>query len=101
MPAKPINVGPLHFVKKGDAANYLRAILYKYDPGDQVSITDAKVLMDALTMHPDATAKIGSGVSHFSVRSADYGTRCFWVNRIDGTTAKFSYKSCLYNIMLR
>lgn len=96
MPAKKISFGSLHFAKKGEAAEYLKAILHRYDVGDRVSLEDAQVLMDALALHPDAAAKKGCGISHFSVRSADFGTKCFWVNRTDGTTEKFSYLSCIY-----
>jgi hypothetical protein len=53
--------------------------------------------MAALAHHPEAAAKTGCGISHFSVRSADFGTKCFWVNRTDGTTEKFSYLSCIYS----
>lgn len=96
MPAKPMTLGSMSFPKKGDAYAYLKAMLNKYDIGDRVSTADANVLISALEHHPDAKEKIGSGVSHFSVRSADYSTKCFWVNRTDGTTEKFSYKSCIY-----
>jgi hypothetical protein len=27
---------------------------------------------------------------------ADFGTKCFWVNRIDGTTEKFAHRACVY-----
>ena len=70
-------------------------MLHKYDVGDKVSMTDAEVLHAALARHPDAIAKVGSGITHFSVRSADFGSQCFWVNRTDGTTEKFSYKACI------
>jgi hypothetical protein len=96
MPAKPVTLGPHHFKKKGDAVAYLRAMLHKYDVGDRVSTDDAQVLRAALALHPDAGAKLGCGITHFSVRSADFGTKCFWVNRTDGTTEKFSYTSCIY-----
>jgi hypothetical protein len=96
MPAKPITLGSLHFKKKGDAAAYLRAMLRKYDVGDKVSAEDAQILRAALARHPDAVSKVGCGITHFSVRSADFGTKCFWVNRTDGTTEKFSHKSCIY-----
>jgi hypothetical protein len=96
MPAKPISIGSLPFATKGEAAAYLRAMLHRYDVGDKVSSNDTVVLTAALAMHPDAKAKIGCGVSHFSVRSADFGSQCFWVNRTDGTTEKFSYKACIY-----
>jgi hypothetical protein len=96
MPAKPISLGSLHFERKRDAVAYLRAILNKYEVGDKVTTQDAVVLEAALARHPEASAKLGCGVSSFSVRSADFGTKCFWVNRSDGTTEKFSYKSCIY-----
>lgn len=96
MPAKPMTLGSLHFAKKGDAYAHLKAMLHRYEIGDRVSASDADVLMAALQNHPDAAAKIGGGVTHFSVRSADFSTKCFWVNRTDGTTEKFSYQKCVY-----
>ena len=47
-----------------------------------------------LILH-NANEKIGCGVTHFSVRSADFGSRCFWINRPGGTTEKFSYVNCI------
>lgn len=96
MVKKPLTIGPYHFSKKGEAAEFLKSMLHKYDVGDRVSAEDAEVLRAALALHPDATAKVGAGITHVSVRSADFGTKCFWVNRVDGSSEKFSYKSCVY-----
>ncbi|WP_083221659.1 MULTISPECIES: DCL family protein [unclassified Pseudomonas] len=96
MPAKPITLGPIHFEKKGDAVAYLKDILRRYDLGDRVSAEDSVILHAALEHHPNAAAKIGSGVTSFSVRSADFGTKCFWVNRTDGTTEKFSITGSIH-----
>jgi hypothetical protein len=101
MVKKPITIGPHYFSKKGEAATFLKTMLHKYDVGDKVSAEDAEVLLAALALHPDAAAnpdaaaKMGPGIAHFSVRSADFGSKCFWVNRIDGSTEKFSYKACI------
>lgn len=95
MPGKPISFGTLHFTKKGDAKDYLQNMLHRYDVGDKVSAANSIILMAALELHPEATLKIGCGVSDFSVRSADYGTKCFWVNRTDGTTERFSFIACI------
>lgn len=95
MPAKPISYGELHFERRGDAIAFLNAILQKYDVGDKVNAADTKILLDALAHHPEAKDKIGCGVSGFSVRSADFGTKCFWANRTDGTTEKFSHRACV------
>ena len=94
MTAKPVQIGALHFPKKGDALTYFRKMLNRYSLGDKVSSDDALVLTNLLSKHPKASEKIGTGIESFSVRSADFGTRCFWVNRVDGTIEKFSFKAC-------
>lgn len=93
----PVTLGSEHFEKKSDAVAYLKAMLHRYDVGDRVNDADTVVLKAALDRHPDAREKIGPGVKDFSVRSADYGTKCFWVNRTDGTTVKFSHSACVWN----
>lgn len=90
MPAKPITLGQVHFEKRGDAIAFLKSILKRYDLGDRVSADDAVFLKAALENHPESDRKIGCGIADFSVRSADFGSKCFWVNRTDGTTEKFS-----------
>lgn len=96
MPAKPISLGPIHFDKRGDAVAYLKDMLRRYDLGDRVSAEDSVILRAALENHPNADEKIGSGIASFSVRSADFGTKCFWVNRTDGTTVKFSITGSIH-----
>lgn len=96
MPAKPVDLGPMHFAKRGDAVAYLNAMLHRYDLGDKVGADDAVILRAALDRHPEAEQKIGCGITHFSVRTADYGTRCFWLNRTDMSTEKFSHTACIY-----
>ncbi|WP_298957248.1 DCL family protein [uncultured Methylobacterium sp.] len=88
----PVTLAPLHFEKKGDAIAYLNAMLQKYDIGDKVIASDDIIFEAALARHPEAKEKIGAGVKDFSVRKADYGTKCFWMNRIEKTTEKFSHK---------
>lgn len=92
---KPVSYGDLHFKTQTEARAFLNAILKKYDIGDRVNASDAVILSAALELHPEAKDKIGSGIIGFSVRSADFGSKCFWVNRTDGTTEKFSYKVCV------
>lgn len=95
MPAKPISIGDHYFEKKGDAVAFLREILYRYDLGDRVSSDDEAFLRLLIERHPESAEKIGGGISSFSVRSGDFGTRCFWVNRLNQSTEKFSFKACL------
>jgi Protein of unknown function (DUF3223) len=95
MAAKPLTIGDHYFDKKGDAIAFFQEILYRYDLGDRVSPNDDAILRVLLTRHPEADIKIGIGVASFSVRSGDFSTRCFWVNRTDGTSDKFSFRTCL------
>ena len=83
------------FSKKSDALAYLKDMLNRYHPEEAVSDVDANFLRHALAKHPSADEKIGSGISSFFVRRADYGTKCFWIKRVDGTEEKFSYISCI------
>ena len=92
---KPVSYGDLHFSTRTEARAYLNAMLNRYDVGDRVGASDAIILTAALALHPEAGEKIGCGIKDFSVRSADFGTKCFWVNRTDGTTQKFSHKACV------
>ena len=92
---KPVSYGNLHFDTQTEARAFLNAMLKKYDVGDRVSPSDGAILSAALALHPEAADKIGPGIKDFSVRSADFGSKCFWVNRTDGTTVKFSHKVCV------
>jgi hypothetical protein len=93
--AIPLQLDGRDFAKKGDALLHVRARLQSYSPGQRVADEDEALLRALLARHPDSVAKTGSGVDHFMVRSADYGTKCFWVVRTDGSTERFSYKECL------
>lgn len=96
MPAKPITLGSVHFDKRGDAVAYLKDMLRRYDLGDRVNAEDSVILQAALEHHPNSVEKIGCGISYFSVRSADFNTKCFWVNRPDGTAEKFSITGAIH-----
>jgi len=92
----PVTIGDKHFSKKGDAHLYFKEILNRYFLGDTVSNPEHAFLVAALSKHPEYEEKTGAGISHFTIEKApDHGTRCFWVNRIDGTKIDFSYKSCI------
>jgi hypothetical protein len=41
MVKKPLTIGPHNFSKKGDADEFLKTMLHKYDVGDKVSAADA------------------------------------------------------------
>jgi hypothetical protein len=93
--SKPVDIGGYHFPKTGDALLFLKGILNSYDLNSRVSNEDSDFLHEAIKNHPECDSKVDVGIDHFVVRPADYGTRCFYVVRTDGTEERFSYKSCV------
>lgn len=93
--AQPVDIAGHQFERKTDALAFMKVMLNRYRPGDTVSAVDGMFLSEALKRHPDAITKIGAGARAFEVRSADYGTQCFWILRIDGSEERFSYKNCV------
>ncbi|WP_341850069.1 DUF3223 domain-containing protein [Chelativorans salis] len=59
------------------------------------------MLEAALAHDPETQEKIGAGLKSFSARSADFGSKYFWVNRTDGTTRKRSLTACAWNTQAR
>ncbi|MCW0001515.1 DCL family protein [Pararhizobium sp. YC-54] len=89
-----IVIGGESFGTQAEARERFRSILYKYQLGENLDAMDAQFMGAALERHPEAAQKIGAGIQSFEVRAADYGTRCFWVVRLDGTAERFSFNSC-------
>lgn len=83
------------FDSKGAAKLFFRRMLNRYRPGDQLSDEDALDLEALLRLHTEAEQKVGVGIGHFEVMTADYGTKCFRIVRIDGSSDDFSYIHCI------
>jgi Protein of unknown function (DUF3223) len=92
---KSVQLSTRLFATKRDATAHFKAMLARYRVGDRVEDDDGKDLAALLMRHPEYDNKIGPGISHFEVMSADYGTRCFRVVRVDGTGISFSYPYCI------
>lgn len=90
-----VKIGQRQFANKTAALAFFKDILNRYRPGDRVSHDDSIDLAALLTRHTEANKKIGSGVDHFEVMSAEYGTQCFCIVRKDGSSEDFSYVHCL------
>lgn len=91
----PIKLATRQFATKSETKAYFSAMLRRYKPGDRVNDEDGKDLAALLRRHPQAAEKIGTGIDHFEVMSAEYNTQCFWVVRTDETMERFSYPSCI------
>lgn len=70
-------------------------MLWRYDALGRVSDEDASHLLALLEWHDEADEKVGLGVVGFLVGFGAFGTRCFCVERGDGTTLAFSFRHCI------
>jgi hypothetical protein len=93
--AKPVTLGATRFETMGEAAEFFKGMLNRYDIGQHISDEDGSMLLLLLSRHEEETEKVGVGVAHFSIMRADYGTRCFQIIRTDGSNIDFSYVHCL------
>ncbi|KAL8253727.1 hypothetical protein R6Q59_031948 [Mikania micrantha] len=82
-------------------AKDLKHILYKYDVNHKLSQDDKLVAWKALFFHPRREEKIGMGLYEIKVgHHSNHGnTRCFVVERVDGTTEDFSYHKCIHHAL--
>lgn len=91
----PVMIGARRFDRKADAEAAIRQIFSTVgiisDPAAE------EFLLDLLLMHPDASRKIGSGVSHFEVRVNPQKPSTYtpWLVRTDGSATDWSYRKCL------
>jgi len=83
------------FANQSQAKNFFRAMLNRYIPGERISGEDSLHLEGLFRRHPDYSNKMGSGIDHFEVMAADYGSQCFCAVRVDGTKEGFSYTRCV------
>ncbi|UFN43282.1 DCL family protein [Nocardioides okcheonensis] len=101
---KPISLPSITFPTQKAALEYFRGILYRYEIGDSVSdpVHDT-MLRELADRHPDATEKIGVGISEFFIDrtdAGDYGyvsaaSRGIWIRRIDDSVVDWSYQTAI------
>ncbi|GAB2274023.1 hypothetical protein Dimus_008792 [Dionaea muscipula] len=79
----------------------LKSILNKYEVDERLSETDELKLSTALHFHPRREEKIGAGFMSIKVGNHPkyQDTRCFVLERTDGTFEDFSYHKCLHGAL--
>jgi hypothetical protein len=94
---RKITLETVAFEKAGDATEFFRKILNNYSIGDTIDDSNARHLEALLVRHDERDEKIGVGIHHFEVDSApdEFGGKCFWIVRSDGSRIDFSYPHCL------
>ncbi|KAL9258096.1 DNA-directed RNA polymerase IV subunit 1-like protein [Drosera capensis] len=86
----------------------VKSILNKYEINERLSETDELKLSMALQFHPRRAEKIGAGfmsikasmrINYVGNHPKHQDTRCFMLERTDGTLEDFSYHKCLHGAL--
>tara|TARA_B100001093_G_scaffold433587_1_gene430626 strand:- start:385 stop:1158 length:774 start_codon:yes stop_codon:yes gene_type:complete len=78
------------------AKDFFTKILYKYPKKAVIDDErDHLALMALIQNHPESQTKIGNGIASFYIDDAMMGTRCFHINRVDGSFTDFSLGSAI------
>jgi len=93
----PITIGDREFNSVTAAVLFFRKILLLYGIGQAICMKeDLTAMFDLFMMHPSRDEKLaGQAVAGFEVNLRNYGSRCFYVVRADGSRVHFSYKCCI------
>lgn len=92
---KPVVLDTRSFANQKEATAFFKMMLNRYRPKQRVAAEDAADLAALLKRHSDYDEKVGVGIDHFEVMSAEFGTQCFRLVRTDGTGEDFSYPHCI------
>jgi hypothetical protein len=91
-----IDLATISFPSQRAAFDFFKHMSWRYGDCDRVNEDDAQHLSALLEWHDERDEKVGIGVDHFAVMWApEFGTRCFWIIRRDGTQIDFSYRHCI------
>lgn len=92
---KQINIGDIKFNTQKSAINFFKKILNTGGIGRILDEEETNQLTSLLNLHPKRSEKIGAGIESIGITESSHGTRCFVINRTDGTSIDFSYLKCI------
>jgi hypothetical protein len=90
-----MKIGQHEFKFKKDALSYYKSILNSYKPNQLVIESDFEDLVELIKIRPDSKNKIGVGIECIKVIEVRHKTKCFEIQRMDGSSEVFSYIKCL------
>jgi len=94
-----INIGDKTFKTKAESKEFIKTILNKYELLTPIDTIDFQFISELLKRHPEYERKVGSGINVIVIKmDGNWGkTRCFHIQRTDGTETDFSYINCIDN----
>lgn len=86
-------INGVHFSTQTALIKKTQEILYKKPLRQKLDDEDFKFMLDFLKkIHPCSKEKIGCGVDYFYTDTGPKGTRCFHIQRTDGSHVHFSFR---------
>lgn len=86
-------------LKKKDKIERCRKILYSNEVGSDITdIHDIHFLLCIFENHSEWESKKGVGIKSISIINNFFKTRCFQLNRIDGTSTDISFTHSISNV---
>lgn len=79
---------------KKEKTQRCQEILYS-NLGERLEPYEENFMLSIFESHQEWEQKKGCGVDFISVGSANHGTSCFYINRIDGTKTDISFTKCI------
>ncbi len=95
MRTEPLTIGEETFHTRRAAELFIQRLRNCQPLKTPIAEPQHSFLCALVARHPDAPAKAGAGILHFTVELAMHGTRCFYLTRVDGSKTDFSYFKCL------
>lgn len=78
-------------MKKKDQIKFCQSII----ASGTVSQVELPTLISILSQHSEWEEKVGVGLKSISIGAGQYGTKCFYINRIDGTMEDISFRHAI------
>jgi hypothetical protein len=92
-----MKIGDKEFASKKDAKDFIRTIFSRHQDDQTIVGPDSEFLHDLIQLHPEASSKVGCGISSFTTRVDPVWKtgRHFVLIRTDGSSTDFSFLSCI------
>lgn len=98
MKKEKYKLGDKTFKTKTEVTEHYKGILQSYELQSVLNRDDSIDVYYLLLNHPGVDIKMAKPISSIYVDTAQYQTRCFYLNYNDGTKDDFSYTQCVKNL---
>jgi hypothetical protein len=88
------------FKSKTELRKEIQEVKKRWLNDETIEGADFETLSELILLHPSFEEKIGVGIKAFRLKYFTMGSRCFFIERLDGSEVDFSYTSCIKSDVL-